>query len=261
MATALADGRIKVHGIEIELTRKGKGAPLLLLHGGSGPTPNAPFVGKLAERFEVFVPGHPGFGTSPLPAQYDHIDDLAYFYLDLMDELKLKDVTLMGFSLGGWLSMEIAVKSTARLKRLILVDSVGCKFGGPTDRDIADMFANSPEQMAKLMWHDPSKAPDPSKLTDEQALIAGRNREAMAVYGWEPYLHNPKLKGRLHRVNVPTLVIWGASDRLVTPDYGRKLAACIPGAKFELIEGAGHAPNVEQPEKFFTLVNAFAGAN
>jgi len=261
MATALADGRIKIHGVEIELTRKGKGAPLLMLHGGSGPTPNAPFVGKLAERFEVFVPGHPGFGTSPLPAQYDHIDDLAYFYLDLMDELDLKDVTLLGFSLGGWLSMEIAVKSTARLKRLILVDSVGCKFGGPTDRDIADIFATSPDQMAKLMWHDPSKAPDPTKLTDDQALAAGRNREAMAVYGWEPYLHDPKLKGRLHRVKIPTLVIWGASDRLVTPDYGKKLAACIPGAKFEAIDAAGHAPNVEQPEKFLSLVNAFAGAN
>jgi pimeloyl-ACP methyl ester carboxylesterase len=127
MATAVADNRTRVHGIEIELTRKGKGPPLLMLHGGSGPTPNAPFVGKLAERFEVFVPGHPGFGTSPLPKDFDHIDDLAYFYLDLMDDLKLKDVTLMGFSLGGWLSMEIAVKSTARIKRLILVDSVGCK--------------------------------------------------------------------------------------------------------------------------------------
>ena len=100
MATALADGRIKIHGVEIELTRKGKGAPLLMLHGGSGPTPNAPFVGKLAERFEVFVPGHPGFGTSPLPRDFDHIDDLAYFYLDLMDELDLTTPNLSAPSIN-----------------------------------------------------------------------------------------------------------------------------------------------------------------
>jgi pimeloyl-ACP methyl ester carboxylesterase len=251
-------GRTRVHGVEIELAREGKGKPMLILHGGSGPTPQAPYVKALAKSFDVLVPGHPGFGTSPLPAHFDHIDDLAYFYLDLMDALDLREVRLMGFSLGGWLAMEIAVKSTARIAKLILVDSVGIKVGGPTDRDIVDIFATAPDQLAKLMFHDPSKAPDPAKFTDEQALIAGRNREAMAVYGWEPYLHDPKLKGRLHRIDVPTLVVWGASDRLVTPSYGRALAGFIPGARFVAIEAAGHGPNMEQPQKFVELVGGFA---
>jgi pimeloyl-ACP methyl ester carboxylesterase len=249
---------LKVHGIELELTRRGNGPTLLMLHGGSGPQPNAPFARKLAENFDLLVPAHPGFGASPLPDAYDSVDDLAYLYLDLMDQLDLKDVTLMGFSLGGWLAMEIAVKNTSRLKRLILVDSVGVKFGGRTERDIVDIFATPPEALGKLMFHDPSKAPDPSKLTDAEALAAGRNREAMALYGWEPYLHNPKLKGRLHRINVPTLVIWGASDGLVKPAYGEALAKQIPGARFARVEGAGHAPNMEQPDAFVKLVTDFA---
>ncbi len=254
----VVDDRLKVHGVEIELTRRGTGPTLLMLHGGGGPQPNAPFAKKLAESFDLLVPAHPGFSTSPLPDAYDSVDDLAYLYLDLMDQLDLKDVTLMGFSLGGWLSMEIAVKNTSRLKRLILVDSVGVKFGGRTERDIADIFATPVEALGKLMFHDPSKAPDPTKLTDAEALAAGRNREAMALYGWEPYLHNPKLKGRLHRIDVPTLVVWGASDGLVKPDYGQKLANEIPGAKFAKVEGAGHAPNVEQPDAFVKLVTEFA---
>ncbi len=254
----LLDDRLKVHGIEVALTRRGKGPTMLMLHGGGGPQPNAPFAGKLAESFDLLVPAHPGFGASPLPDAYDSVDDLAYLYLDLMDQLDLKDVVLMGFSLGGWLAMEIAVKNTSRLKKLILVDSVGCKFGGRTDRDIVDIFATPADQLATLMYHDPAKAPDPTKLSDEEALAAGRNREAMALYGWEPYLHNPKLKGRLHRINVPTLVIWGASDGLVKPAYGRSLAAAIPGAKFAPIEAAGHAPNMEQPDAFVKLVTEFA---
>jgi pimeloyl-ACP methyl ester carboxylesterase len=258
MATVVADNRLKVHGVEIELTRRGKGAPLLMLHGGSGPIPNAPFAQKLAQSFDLLVPAHPGFGTSPLPAHYDSVDDLAYFYLDLMDQLALEDAILMGFSLGGWLAMEIAVKSTARLKKLILVDSVGIKVSDRWTRDIADIFAESPQALAKMMFHDPSKAPDPTKFTDDQALVAGRNREAMALYGWEPYLHNPKLRGRLHRINVPTLVVWGASDRLVTPAYGKALAESIPGAKFAVIEEAGHGPNMEQPDQFVRLVTEFA---
>lgn len=254
----LVDDRLKVHGIEIELTRRGKGPPMLMLHGGGGPQPDASFAKKLAESFDLLVPAHPGFGTSPLPDAYDSIDDLAYLYLDLLDQLDLKDVTLMGFSLGGWLAMEIAVKNCSRLKRLILVDSVGVKFGGRNERDIVDIFATPPEQLGKLMFHDPSRAPDPSTLTDEEAIAAGRNREAMALYGWEPYLHNPKLRGRLHRIAVPTLVIWGASDGLVKPSYGQSLAKEIPGAKFAQVEGAGHAPNMEQPDAFVKLVTDFA---
>ncbi len=108
------------------------------------------------------------------------------------------------------------------------------------------------------MWHNPALAPDPAKLTVDQLKIIASNRVALSLYGWDPYLHNPKLKSRLHRIDVPTLVIWGASDGLVKPSYGRAYAELIPGAKFVQIEQAGHAPHVEQPEAFAKHVLAFA---
>jgi pimeloyl-ACP methyl ester carboxylesterase len=142
--------------------------------------------------------------------------------------------------------------------KLVLVDAVGVKHGGPTDRDIADIFGMPAPALARLMWHDLAKAPDPV-AQDEKALetMAG-NRIALALYGWEPYLHNPKLPYRLHRITTPTLVLWGESDRLVTPDYGRKYAALIPGAKFVAIPEAGHSPQAEQPEAFVRAVLDFA---
>ena len=107
------------------------------------------------------------------------------------------------------------------------------------------------------MWHDPTLAPDTSKFTDEQLKIVAGNRVALSLYGWDPYLHNPKLRHRLHRIKVPTLFIWGASDRLVTPDYGKAYCGMIPGARMTVVERAGHAPHVEQPDAFVAHVMSF----
>jgi len=107
------------------------------------------------------------------------------------------------------------------------------------------------------MWHDPARAPDTSKFTDEQLKIVVGNRVALSLYGWDPYLHNPKLRHRLHRINVPTLFIWGASDGLVTPAYGKAYCGMIAGARMTIIERAGHAPHVEQPDAFVASVISF----
>ena len=80
--------------------------------------------------------------------------------------------------------------------------------------------------------------------------IVARNREATARYAWSPYMHDPKLKGRLHRIRIPTLLLWGAADRILSEAYGRAYCAAIPGARFETIERAGHFPHLEQPEEF-----------
>ncbi len=246
-----------LHGIEVAVTRKGAGPPLLLLHGGGGPVTGLPFADRLAENFEIIAPTHPGFAGGKIPEPYDDIHDLAFTYLDLMDKIELSDAVVMGISLGGWLAAELAVMTTARMSKLILVDSVGVKHGGPTDRDIADVFGLSAPDLAAIMWHDASKAPNPAEMTDEQTQIVAANRTALALYSWEPYMHNPKLAGRLHRIDRPTLFLWGASDGVVTPDYGRKFAALVPGAKFTTIAEAGHAPHAEQPDAFVAEVLAF----
>jgi pimeloyl-ACP methyl ester carboxylesterase len=168
-------------------------------------------------------------------------------------------VTVIGFSMGGWLAAEIAVKSTARIARLILVDAVGIKISDRNTRDIADIFATGATEMNRLAYYDPSSAPDIAALPDDALEIVARNREASALYLWEPYAHNPKLTRRLHRINVPALLLWGESDGIVTPAYGRAFAERIPGARFEVIPKAGHVPQLEQPEAFVKHVADFIG--
>ena len=250
---------MNLHGIDVDVVRKGKGQPLLMLHGGGGPIAAMPFAAKLAERFEIIAPTHPGFGGSRIPDSFTRVDDLAFLYLDLLDALDLKDVVLMGFSMGGWTAAEMVVMNAQRLSKLILVDSVGVKVGGRGDRDIADVFGLPSETLTKLMWHDPAKAPDISKLTDEQLTTVAANRMALGVYTWDPYMHNPKLPQRLHRIRIPTHFSWGASDGVVTADYGRKFCAMIKGATMTVIEKAGHSPQSEQPDTFVDAVMKFAG--
>ena len=250
---------MKIQGLDVDVVRKGKGRPMLMLHGGGGPVAGMPFAVRLAEHFEIIAPTHPGFAGTKMPEHFNRIDDLAFLYLDLLDELDLKDVVLMGFSMGGWTAAELATMTTERLSKLILVDSVGVKVGGREDRDIADTFGLPPEEVAKIMFHDASRAPDISKMPQEQLEIVAGNRIALGVYCWEPYMHNPKLPRRLHRIDVPTQFIWGASDGLVTVDYGRKFCGMIKGATMTVIEKAGHSPQLEQPDAFVDAVLTFAG--
>ncbi len=245
---------ITLQGIEVPYVRKGSGAPMLMLHGGAGPVAAMPFADRLAGSFDVIAPVHPGFAGTRIPEHFNRIDDLVFLYLDLMDALDLRDAVLMGFSMGGWTAAEMATMNDVRLARLILVDSVGVKVGGREDRDIADVFALPHERLAELAYHDPSMAPHPTDIPDEQLQVMAGNRVALGVYTWEPYMHNPKLPHRLHRVRVPTHFIWGASDGIVTVDYGRKFCTMIRGATMTVIEAAGHAPQMEQPDAFVDAV-------
>lgn len=250
---------MRLQDIDLEVHRAGSGPPMLMLHGGGGPVADLPFAARLAERFEIVAPVHPGFAGTPLPDRFDCIDDLVYLYLDLLDALDLRGVTLVGFSMGGWVAAELAVMTSVRLARLVLVDAVGVKVGGRDDRDIADVFALPQERLAELMFHDPSAAPSLSELPDEQLEVVAANRTALGVYTWDPYMHNPKLPGRLHRIAVPTHLVWGASDGVAPVAYGRGFRDMIPGATMTVIDAAGHAPHVEQPDRFVDAVLAFAG--
>ena len=241
--------------------RKGSGPKILVLHGGDGPIDRFPFADQLAERYEIIHPVHPGFAGTPIPEHFDNLQDLIFLYLDLIDHLDLRDATLMGFSMGGWAAAEIAVinsRNTHRFSKLVLVDSVGIKVGGPFDRDIADVFATSPIELTSISWHDPSKAPDPSTMTDEELQIFASDKIAHGLYTWEPYMHNPKLPYRLHRIDIPTLLIWGEGDRVVTPSYGEAFRDMIPGASMVVIPDACHSPHIEQPEAFVKHFLEFA---
>ena len=248
---------LTLHDIDVGIVRKGSGPPLVMLHGGGGPVAAMPFADRLAERFEIIAPTHPGFDGTPIPDRFDDIHDLTFLYLDLMDALDLSDAVLMGFSMGGWAAASMAVMTTERISKLILVDAVGIKPGGRDDRDIADIFALRPENLVELMWHDPANAPSPAEMSDEQVQVMIANRTALAMYTWDPYMHDPRLKHRLHRIDVPTLLIWGESDGLVTTDYGTAYRDLIAGAELVVVPEAGHAPQLEQPDAFVKHVLDF----
>jgi len=247
-----------VNGIRLEVVEKGRGRPLLFLHPGIGLDPNAPVIDQLAERAHVIAPSHPGFGNSEQPTAFTTVDDLAYFYLDLLEALDLKDVVLVGVSFGGWIAAEIAVKSTARLSHLVLANAVGIKVGARDTRDIVDIFAITEPELNKLAYFDPKIAErDYKVMAEADVRIVARNREASARYGWSPYMHDPKLKSRLHRIRIPTLFLWGIADRILSKDYCPAYCAAIPGAQFETIAGAGHYPHIEAPDAFARAIFAF----
>jgi len=252
---------IAVNGTTIELTDRGHGRPILFLHPGIGIDPDAPVLNALARGGRVIAPSHPGFGTSQLPRGMSNVDDVSYFYLDLLDQLDLDDVLVVGIGLGGWIAAEIAVKDASRFSALVMANAIGVKIGDRETRDIVDIWSIMPDEFNKLAYHDPKNGErDYKTLPEAESLAAARNREAYARLAWSPYMHNPKLKLRLHRVGVPTLFLWGTSDRILTETYGRGYCALIPGARFETIEGAGHFPHIEQPDEFARRALGFADA-
>ena len=248
----------EVGGTRIELRRSGSGGPLLLLCGEEALELEAPFLDELARQYELIIPAPPGFGRSERPDWITHPDDIAYVYLDLVETLGLDGVALVGFSLGGWIAAEMATKDDRFISKLVLVDPYGLKIGGPTDRDIADLWLLHPSKVAELTWFDPAKGTRDYAAMPEAALkLVARNRESFARFCWEPCLHNPKLKHRLHRIKVPTLLIWGENDGIVSPSYGKGFADLVAGARMAVIAQAGHYPHLEQPQEFMRQLHGF----
>jgi pimeloyl-ACP methyl ester carboxylesterase len=257
-ASVGAADRMAVRGMELEIVRRGAGRPVLLLHGMRTVDPDARFMALLAERAEIIAPSHPGFGGSPRPDGFETVYDLTRLYLDVLEAMPHDKVTLIGFSFGGWLAAEIAATCGHRIDRLVLVDALGIKLGDRETADILDVFNTSPGEVERRRWHDPGRwAPDYDTMADAELVVRARNWDALSLYGWHPYMYNPRLAWWLRRIDVSTLVLWGASDGIVTPEYGRAYARLIPSSRFALIERAGHHPEIEQPEVFARHVLEF----
>jgi pimeloyl-ACP methyl ester carboxylesterase len=257
---------VTVAGASIRLFRGGPtgvGAqPLVFLHGAGGHTGWMAFLEELATRFAVFAPEHPGFGQSDDPPWLDEVGDLAYFYLDLMKALGLDRVHLMGTSLGGWIAAELAVRNTARLATLTLVGAVGITAAG---EPIDDIFRMPEAENLRRFYADPDRAMrrlgDLAKAYANPAdmTVVATNRATVMRLAY-PRFHNPGLAQWLHRIDVPTLLLWGAADGLVPPKFGEAYRALIPGSRLIVLPRAGHAPFDEQKDAFVAAFLDFIGS-
>jgi pimeloyl-ACP methyl ester carboxylesterase len=246
--------------VEVTTSDGGSGHPFLLLHGGAGAQSVAAFADLLTTRTgaRVIAPTHPGFGGTPRPERLDSVSGLARVYAALLDRLDVDDVTVVGNSVGGWIAAETALLGSPRISSLVLVDAAGIEVEG---YPVVDIFSLTLDQVAELSYHDPDRFRiDPTTLLDAQRAIFAGNRAALAVYGGKS-MADPSLRGRLANVAVPTLVVWGDSDRIVDLEYGRAFAAAIPGAEFVLLTGTGHVPQLETPEQLLTPLADFAHAH
>ncbi len=249
---------ITVRGCSVATLRGGAGESLLYLHGAGGAGAVMPFMTALAESYDVLVPEHPGFGASDEPAWLDNIHDVAYFYLDFLEALGLQDVHLVGMSMGGWIALEMAVRSTARIKTLTLAGPAGIHVEGlPT----GDIFAWSPEETFRQGFHDQSIAEAaigglPENVEGDDTYL--KNRSTVARLGWEPRLHDPHLRKWLHRIDVPTKIVWGEYDKILPLGYADEFASLIPGSQVTIIPECGHLLHVEKPAEFVSAIDDLA---
>jgi pimeloyl-ACP methyl ester carboxylesterase len=247
---------IDINGCKLSFRRGGRGAPLIYLHGTDGLAEWPAMLDTLAERFDVIAPDHPGFGASEVPGWIDDVSDVAYLYLDAIEKLGLSSLHVVGQSLGGWIALEMAVRSTQRLRSLTLISSAGIHVKGVPK---ADIFMIDPEEQARLAYADP-KAGDAAAeraAADKYQDQAILNRIASARFGWQPRFFNPRLERWLHRVNVPTHVIWGDQDRIIPPAYGEAFRRLIPGSKLTTIPNAGHLPHLERADAVAKAMQTF----
>ena len=249
----------EISGCRVALKRGGNGPTLLYLHGAGGGSMVQPFMNELAREWTVIAPEHPGFGASDEPAWLDNIHDLAYFYLDFLEALDLREVTVFGASIGGWLALEIAVRDCSRLKALSLAGPSGIHVQGLPK---GDLFMWTPEERVRNLYFDQSIAdrllatpPSPEQV---EAMMKGNF--TVARLAWEPRLYDPHLHKWLHRIPVPVQILWGDHDRILPVGYAAQFAQLLPQARVDIIEDCGHLPQSEKPQEFLRRFREFTAS-
>jgi pimeloyl-ACP methyl ester carboxylesterase len=238
----------------------GSGEPLLFLHGAGGLRGWPPFLEALAHTFRVIAPEHPGFGRSEGLEHLDDVVDLALYYTELMDAMGLEDPYVVGHSLGGMIGAEVAAITPERVRKLVLIAPVGLWLD---DHPVMDFFSATPEELASAIFHDPASAiakemmslPSDPEAQLEAVLERTKNLTAAGKFLWP--IPDKGLRKRIHRINAPTLLLWGASDRLVLPIYGDEFLKRIDGACLTIIKGASHMLPFEKPDEVVKVVSDF----
>ena len=269
LQTSFVDTRVG----KAQVQRGGSGPPVVYLHSATGEGPGLIFLEELADRFDVVAPMFCGFGESEGIEQIDDMEDATFHLLDLFDRLALVPgggaPAVVGLSLGGWMAAELATRYPERVSKLVLVNPVGNYIPGAEVKDIfgrspgemaADLFWDQSHPMAQMMHAFDDFRSDPAQfgdLTFDMIKPVVQTLAATARLGWDPYLHNPKLRARLYRVTAPTLVVRGAHDTLVPPAHAELYAAEIPGAGLVEVPDSAHLVPLEKPAELASLVGDF----
>jgi pimeloyl-ACP methyl ester carboxylesterase len=253
------DTLIEVAGTRVQVLQGGSGPPLLVLHGAGGNPGWLPYHQALAQQFTVYAPSHPGYDRSSRPEWISSMPDMAHFYRQFIEKLGLVPVSLMGFSMGGWLAAEIVAMCPPYVQRLVLVDAAGIK---PEVGEIPEILMVSQDVARKLRFYDPAQVPDYDTLvnrplTPEEQEVQWRNREMTSRLCWKPYFHNPKLPAYLRGVTTPTLIVWGKQDAIIPVNCGALYQQALANATLHVIERCGHSPALEKPQEFLTAVRTF----
>jgi len=252
---------LDIAGKKTQLTRGGDGPPLLYLHSAGGETEWMPFHDALAKHFTVYLPAHPGFALSEGLSAVRDIYDYAWHYVDLLAALDLGPVPVVGFSLGGWTALELAVLRPELISRLVLVAPAGLRLA---EAPMGDVFDEDLDEKRAMIFYDPNgplvNLAMPTSYHDERILMWLKAREATARVGWNPYLHNPRLVPHLRRVPCPTRILWGREDRLIPLAHGERYAELLPNAELQVFERCGHMLPFEFPDKFSASVHEFVAS-
>jgi pimeloyl-ACP methyl ester carboxylesterase len=249
-----------VRGTPVHILSDGAGPPLLFLHGAGGGGRWLEFQERLAKGFTVLSPSHPGHGGSPAAEWIEHISDLAFHYLDLLDAEGLDQTHVVGASFGGWIAAELATMASHRTISLTLIDPVGIKVDGWI---YPFLFGMDVPEVVATVFHDPmaALALAPPDQSVETLALQYRQGAALARVAWNPYLYDPLLRRRLARITTPTLLCWGAHDRLAPLNpCGHTWAKEIPGATLRIFDDSGHLPHLEEPEAVARSVVEFCRA-
>jgi pimeloyl-ACP methyl ester carboxylesterase len=248
---------IQTHRYSIEVGEQGAGEPpLVFLHGWERPWHEAPFLEALARTRRVITPVHPGFGESTRDIASNDMHNAVVFYQELIDVLGLEKFDLAGHSLGAMFAAELAVVSRERVRKLVLVDALGL---WDDAAPVPDFMGMAGRRLQALLWADtdngPLLLPPLSQDPTEANVLRTANLAAAGHYLWP--IPDRGLSARLHRIKAPTLLVWGEKDGVVPPVYGKHFQAAIAGSQLEILAEAGHFPNIEQPERFVSVVEDF----
>jgi pimeloyl-ACP methyl ester carboxylesterase len=246
---------------EIYVDVKGDGPPLLFLHPASGLYWED-FLNRLAETYTVYAPHLPGTGPSPPQAILDVADllDLVLLYEELVRKLELEHVPLVGISFGGMLAAELAATFPRHFGCLVLLAPIGLWHD---DHPLGDWVTAPPDALPGLFFHDPESevarggmAPQPNGA-DEIAATAAETWALGCTSRFVWPVPDKGLSRRLHRIEAPTLIVWGREDALVSSEYAAEFASRIPGSEVAIVDGAGHALETERLDEVDALVRKF----